>query len=155
MSSPALGLTVKVPALKSLLGKIMSSIWPGLALGNELDPTKISHDPDVVAAYIDDPLVHDRVSARWFTEFLTAMATTHRLASQLKVPLLMQLAGDDHLTDVDASRQFFDRLTSKTKRCTAMTIYITKYTMRLAAQRATVLNDLVNWLTHHVDGTAP
>ena len=30
--------------------------------------TTLSHDPDVVKAYIEDPLVHNKVSARFFTE---------------------------------------------------------------------------------------
>jgi alpha-beta hydrolase superfamily lysophospholipase len=35
-----------------------------LAQGNGLDPQMIAHAPDVVRAYLDDPLVHDRISAR-------------------------------------------------------------------------------------------
>jgi alpha-beta hydrolase superfamily lysophospholipase len=146
VSSPALGLTVKVPALKSALGKIMSTIWPALALGNELDPAKISHDSEVVQAYIDDPLVHDRVSARWFTEFLGAIALTHQLAAQSTVPLLMQLAGDDHLTDVTASRAFFERVAieDKTLYCYD-TLYHEIYNEPLD-QRTPVIDDLISWL---------
>jgi len=155
VSSPALGMTVKVPALKSVLGKIMSSIWPGLSLGNELDPTKISHDPEVVAAYIDDPLVHDRVSARWFTEFLSAMATAQDLASQLTAPVLMQLAGDDHLTAVDASRGFFNRLTLEDKTLYCYDDLYHEIYNEPPDQRAAVIDDLVNWLNAHIPGALP
>jgi len=63
-SSPWLGLKVQVPAVKAFMGKVMSLIWPRLSMGNELDATKISHDRDVVRAYRNDPLVHDRVTSR-------------------------------------------------------------------------------------------
>jgi alpha-beta hydrolase superfamily lysophospholipase len=154
VSSPALGLTVQVPALKSFLGKIMSSIWPGLSLGNELDATKISHDPQVVSAYLDDPLVHDRVSARWFTEFLAAMGKAHQEADALTVPLLMQLAGDDHLTDSNAARTFFDNLALEDK---ALHWYDNLYHEiynEPVDQRTQVITDLVDWLNNHMDLTA-
>lgn len=115
ISSPSLGVTVKVPAIKAVLGKAMSSLWPGLSLNNELDASKISHDEKVVAAYRNDPLVHDRVTARWFTEFLSAMEKANNQASEIKVPFLMQIAGDDHLVDAAASKSFFERVSSKDK----------------------------------------
>ena len=59
-SSPCLGMVIEIPPVKKVLGSFMSYLWPGLIMGNELDATKISHDPDVVKAYENDPLVHDR-----------------------------------------------------------------------------------------------
>ena len=47
---------IEVPAAKKILGSFMSFLWPSLTLGNELDADKISHDPDVVKAYENDPL---------------------------------------------------------------------------------------------------
>ena len=153
VSSPALGLTVKVPAIKGLLGKVMSSLWPGLSLGNELDATKISHDPQVITAYMDDPLVHDRVSARWFTEFLNAMAKAHQQAGALVAPLLMQLAGDDHLTDSNAARAFFDGLALEDKTLHWYdNLYHEIYNEPLD-QRSPIIDTLINWLDTHMDTT--
>ena len=90
-SSPALRMGVEVSALRKAIAKIMSSLWPGLTQSNQLDPAKLSHDRDIVRAYEDDDLVHNRVSARWYTEFLAAMETVHREASQLKIPILCLL----------------------------------------------------------------
>ena len=108
-SSPALGMVVEIPAVKRVLGACMSSVWPGLTMGNELDATKISHDPNVVSAYLNDPLVHDRVTARFFTELLVAMQTVHQQASALNTPILMQVAGDDHLVSAGSSKEFFEK----------------------------------------------
>lgn len=149
-SSPALGVTADIPAVKAFVGRIMSTLWPTLSLASELDVPKISHDEGVVRAYRDDPLVHGRVSARWFTEFLSAMEAAGRSAPEIKVPLLMQLAGDDHLTNADTSARFFEALGSDDK-----TLYVYEdlyheiYNER-AEQKKQVLDDLDAWLLKRI-----
>jgi alpha-beta hydrolase superfamily lysophospholipase len=149
-SSPTLGLAVKLPAIKSALGKIMSSIWPSLSLGNELDASKISHDEEVVRAYEKDPLVHDRVSARWFTEFLSAMETTNQLASKIKVPILMQVAGDDHLVSIQSSKTFFEKLYLEDKTLHFYDDLYHEIYNEGEDRRAKVLTDLETWLEAHI-----
>jgi len=150
ISSPSLGVAVKVPAIKAVLGKAMSSLWPGLSLNNELDASKISHDEKVVAAYRNDPLVHDRVTVRWFTEFLSAMENANKQASEIKVPFLMQLAGDDHLVDVAASKFFFERVSSKDKTLHVYDgLYHEGYNER-EKDRKIVIDDLETWINSHI-----
>jgi alpha-beta hydrolase superfamily lysophospholipase len=149
-SSPALGVAVEVPAVKSILGKIMSFIWPGLQLSNELDATKISRDESVVKAYLDDPLVHDRVSARWFTEILSTMAVVNGRASGLHVPVLMQVAGDDHLASAESSRRFFENLTVDDKTLYFYDDLYHEVYNELEDQRRKVLDDLEAWLEKHL-----
>jgi alpha-beta hydrolase superfamily lysophospholipase len=128
----------------------MSSLWPGLSLNNELDASKISHDDKVVAAYKNDPLVHDRVSARWFTEFLSAMETANKEAQNIIAPVLMQIAGDDHLADADASKSFFERLAAKDKTLHVYDcLYHEVYNER-ENDRKIVINDLEAWINSHI-----
>jgi acylglycerol lipase len=145
-SSPGLGMAIEVPAAKNVLGKVMSFIWPGLSMSNALDATKISHDPAVIGAYQNDSLVHDRVSARWFTEFLAAMETVNQRVSQIKVPILMQVAGDDRLVNAQAAKLFFEKLTAADK---TLYIYDDLYHEiynEPEDSREKVLKDLENWL---------
>lgn len=145
-SSPGLGMIVKVPAIKGMLGKLMSTLWPSLTLSNELDLSKISHDEQVVEAYKNDPLVHDRVSARWFTEFLSAMENVNKMVENLSIPILMLLAGDDHLVDAKASRKFFEKLKVEDKE---LHVYDGLYHEIFNAKkenRQKPLDDLKNWL---------
>ena len=145
-SSPGLGLAIEIPPLKKVLGSFMSYVWPGLTMGNELDATKISRDSNVVSAYEDDPLVHDRVSARFFTEFLAAMQSVNQQASTLKVPVLMQVAGQDYLVSADSSKQFFEKLTLQDK---ALLVYDGMYHEIYNSpedQKKKVLDDLEAWL---------
>jgi len=150
LSSPSLGIGVKVPFLKKAIGKFMSSVAPGLTLSNGIDITKISHDKQVVRAYEDDALVHDRVSARWFTEFMKAIEKAGNSAPELKVPILMQLAGDDALTDVNASQKFFDGLTVDDK---AVYVYEKLYHEiynESEELKSGPLQDLDDWIKAHL-----
>lgn len=151
VSSPLIGMVIEVPSLKKFMGKAMSSLYPGLSLKNELDPSKISKDGDVVKAYIEDALVHSRVSARWFTETLAAMESVRTSLPGLEIPLLMQLAGDDYLVKAASSRIFFEHLEARDK-----TLYEYKelYHEIYNApndQRAKVMDDLAVWLGDHIE----
>jgi len=149
-SSPCLGMVIEIPPVKKVLGSFMSYLWPGLIMGNELDATKISHDPDVVKAYENDPLVHDRVSARFFTELMAAMESVNHQASTLNVPVLMQVAGEDYLVDADSSKHFFERLTLQDK---TLYVYDGAYHEIYNApedQKVKVLEDLEAWLDKHL-----
>ena len=149
-SSPALGMVIEVPAVKNALGQVMSFLWPGLLLGNELDATKISRDESVVKAYQNDPLVHDRVSARWFTEMLSTMQEVNRQASRMQIPVLMQVAGDDHLVNAQSSKQFFEKLTVADKTLHMYDGLYHEIYNELDEQRQKVLGDLEAWLENHI-----
>jgi alpha-beta hydrolase superfamily lysophospholipase len=150
VSSPTLGLRATLPVIKRTLGKIMSSIWPGMTLSNEIDAAKLSHDEGVVQAYMNDFLVHDRVSARWFTEFLHAMETVNHQASELEVPILMQVAGDDYIVDAHASKTFYERLNLGDRTLHFYDgLYHEVYNEK-EEHREQVLTDLEDWLERHI-----
>jgi len=149
-SSPALGMVIEVPGAKKILGSFMSYLWPGLTMGNELDAGKISHDQDVVSSYQHDPLVHDRVSARFFTEMLAAMETVNQQVASLKVPILMQVAGDDHLVNARISKQFFEKLATSDKTLHAYEGLYHEIYNELEGQRKEVLDDLEDWLVERL-----
>lgn len=150
VSSPGLGMKVKVPGFKVFMGKLMSSIWPGLSLGNELDSSKISRDKEVVKKYDNDPLRHGKVSARWFTEFLGAMEEAHRLAPSMKVPILMQIGGDDQLVDAEASKSFYEKLGVEDKTLHVYEGLFHEIYNELEPDRKKVLDDLENWINARV-----
>jgi len=151
VSSPALGMVLDVPRAKKLLGLLMSYIWPSLTLSNELDITKISHDPDVVTDYSNDSLVHDRVSARFFTEFLSAMETAHQNATAIKVPILMQVAGDDYLVNADSSIRFFKKLDVMDKTLRLYKGMYHEIYNETGDEKQRVLTDLHDWLERHIN----
>ncbi len=107
LSSPALDANLGVG--QKLLLAAMSRLAPDVALGNGLDASKISHDPAVVRAYREDPLVHDRITARLARFIVAGARDALERAGTLAVPTLLLVAGDDRLVPAAASRRFAQR----------------------------------------------
>ena len=112
-SGAALKLAVQVPAIKEILGKLTSKIVPKLAMSNGLSPKDLSHDVKVVEEYEADPLVHDRVTARLFTEMSQAMLNTINGAENLNLPCLVMHGGADPICDPEGSKAFYERVNQK------------------------------------------
>lgn len=93
LSSPALDIGLSGP--KKLLLALLGRFAPNAALDNGLDPQWVSRDPAVVAAYEDDPLVHDRVAPKLVRFLVDAGALVQAHAAQWRVPTLLLYAGAD------------------------------------------------------------
>ena len=104
LSSPALdpGLT----PLQRLLLAVLPPLAPNLRVGNGLDPQYLSHDAQVVQAYLDDRQVHDRICARLARFIADSGSQVLAQAPNWKVPTLLMFAGEDHLVSPRGSRAF-------------------------------------------------
>jgi alpha-beta hydrolase superfamily lysophospholipase len=149
-SSPGLAPAMKIPAIKGGAAKLISNLWPTLTFDNELDPSHLSHDPAIVQAYINDPLVNRRISARWFTEFLSAMDATNSDVAAIHIPILMQVAGSDRLVDSQTSKNFFESLTTKDKTLFFYDDLYHEIYNELGQNRKKVLDDLIKWTENHI-----
>ena len=68
----------------------------------------------------------------------------------LTAPVLMQIAGDDHLVNAGASKSFFERLVVKDKTIHVYDgLYHEVYNEREEARKP-VLNDLEAWISSHL-----
>lgn len=104
LSSPALDATLSViQRIQLYLGERM---LPSLAQGNGVNPRMISHDQAVVRAYMEDPLVHDRISARMARVILDAGDLAREKASTWTIPTLLVYAGADALVAPRGSDAF-------------------------------------------------
>lgn len=104
ISSPALGThpDFRPPLLLRLLVAVLSRLAPRMLFDSELDTSALSRDPAVVQAYVEDPLVTRKVSARWYSEMMKAMQAAHQGAASLQVPMLLMQSGADRLVDPGA-----------------------------------------------------
>ena len=91
-------------AVTRLASGLLSKLAPRMLISSGLDTSALSHDTAVVEAYVNDPLVSSRVSARWFTSMMQATAKARGEAPGLKVPMLLMQSGDDRLVAPDATR---------------------------------------------------
>lgn len=113
LSSPALGLTVKVPAAKEWLAKIAVNVTPTLTLHNEIRYEDLSHDEEIVQSYARDNLRHDKISPGLFLGMVEAFKQAREGAAQIQIPVLFQLAGDDRIVSTVAAREFFSEMPNK------------------------------------------
>ena len=112
-SRPLDGLVLSSPALdlgmgsfqKALLA-VLGPLAPDLRVGNGLKPAWISRDAGVVQAYVDDPLVHDRVTPRLVRCMLDGSAQVLARAPQWRVPTLLLWAGADRCVAPRGSAAF-------------------------------------------------
>ncbi len=105
-TGPWLRLAFQPPALQVTLGRLMNRIAPAFTQASGLDAEALSHDQKVVDAYVNDPLVHDKITARMFVELFGSGEWALTQAAQFPLPLLLMHGSADRLTSADASREF-------------------------------------------------
>ncbi len=115
LSSPALGLTAKVPKLKETLAHIAVRWAPTITMYNEIKYEDLTRDEDMLKSHHADTLRHDKISPGLFLGMVDNFAKAHELAPEIKYPVLMQLSGEDRLVSTEASRDFFEHLPNKNK----------------------------------------
>ncbi|GAB4467840.1 MAG: alpha/beta hydrolase [Anaerolineae bacterium] len=148
VSGAALRLAFDPPAWKVAVGRLLSSFLPSLTLSTGLDANGLSHDRTVVDAYVSDPLVHDRVSTRGYTEIMAAQAATLAGAAKLTLPLLILHGGADSIAHPEGSREFYQRAGSTDK---ILKVYEGLYHEILNEyEKEAILGDILTWLDAHL-----
>ncbi|MBT9455704.1 MAG: lysophospholipase [Burkholderiaceae bacterium] len=104
LSSPALDPGMN--PLQKLALALLGPIAPHLAVGNGLKPAWISRDPAVVAAYVADPLVHNRVTPTLVRMMADQGEEVLELCPTWRVPTLLMWAGADRCVAPQGSAAF-------------------------------------------------
>lgn len=153
LSSPACGLAQPVPRWKQTLAVLASAVWPTLAFDRaHADGAYLSHDPAISAAYLADPLVHFKVTARAYLAMRAALNDVQRAASLVHLPALVLQAGDDHLVAAQATRAMAEALASTDKRLVWLDGWY--HEVFNEVQRVQVVEELVGWLKAHAQRAA-
>lgn len=108
-TSPWIQLAFAPPDSQIRLARLLNRLLPNLTQPNGLDVQALAHDPEVAAAYQNDPLVHDRVSIRLTVEFLDAGEWALEHAAEFALPLLLVHGSADPITSAAASQEFAAR----------------------------------------------
>jgi alpha-beta hydrolase superfamily lysophospholipase len=96
----------RLSTLQRLLLATVPRVAPDLRVHNGVDPDLISRDPQVVAAYRSDALVHNRISARLARFISDAGPMVIEHAPQWTVPTLLMYAGSDRLVNPAGAEAF-------------------------------------------------
>jgi len=92
------------PAALVAFGKIMRKIVPSLLQSNQLSVDYISKDPLEVQKYMDDPLVHGKLSVNMGIELLEAAKWLENYKGYIEFPVLLMHGEEDELTAMDGSQ---------------------------------------------------
>ncbi len=142
-TGPWLRLAFEPPAYKVWLARTVGRLLPCLLQPNGLDPAMLSHDPEIVRAYVEDPLVHDRISSALFLGAYEAGLWALEHAADLPVPLLLMHGAADQLTSPKASEEFCQRAG---KRCTFRAWDGLYHEIHNEPQKEEVYRTVIAWL---------
>jgi alpha-beta hydrolase superfamily lysophospholipase len=146
ISGPWLRLPAEPGKAQVTLARIMNKIRPTFAQSSALDTKGLSHDPEIVRAYEQDPLVHDKISARLFLEAYQAGLWALEQAGQFPIPLLLMHGEADRLTSAEASREFAAK---KQEGCTLKIWEGLYHEIHNEPEKEDVYQEIVSWLESH------
>lgn len=127
--------------------KFFSVVAPRLAVF-ELDDSKFSRDPKVVASIKNDPLVFDGEGpARTASELLGAIETLREKAGEITVPLLSLHGTEDQVTPPTGSAWLVEHVSSKDKTHHAFPGLV--HDLVHEPERAQVIEVVLAWLDAH------
>lgn len=106
LSAPLLGFAVEIPRWKEQIARVALYLSPALPMSTGLAAEHLSHDPQVVAAYERDALVHDRITPRLYREMQRAISVAQAKAGQLQLPILLLVPSEDKLARPDLMQRF-------------------------------------------------
>ncbi len=141
-TSPFLKLAFEPPKIKLAVGKILQKIAPSITMGNELDATDISREKIEVDKYINDPLVHDKISPNFSLTFIETGKWAIENASKLKAPIFLLHGTGDKIIDYKGTQEFANNADKGT-----LKLYEGGYhELQNDLCKEEMLEDVVNWL---------
>src|SRR5208337_2930959 len=146
LSSPGFVPGFKVPEWKMKLAAFFSSRIRTLPVSSGISPQDISHDVDAVEAYVNDPLVHAKITARWVVEYARAAEECLANASNIRKPLLVFHGKADHIADYHASVNFYDMALSANKKLFTYDGLYHETLNEKPVERDKVLKDVIGWI---------
>jgi lysophospholipase len=143
-SGAGLALGQGVSGFRIALARLLRRLIPRFSLGSGLDPNGLSRDPQVVQAYIEDPLVFRSMTTSLAAELLSAIPRTVARAAEVTVPMLMLHGEEDPLCPAQGSRDF---LAGVTVTGSELRIYPNlRHEIFNEPEREQVYQDMLDWI---------
>jgi len=148
ISAPGIKVSDTISPMTITMGKLLSRITPKAGL-LALDASAVSKDPEVVKAYVTDPLVYTgKLTARLAAEMLRAMTRVTAEAGKISLPIIIVQGKADKLVDPAGSQMLYDKASSKDK---TLKMYPGLYhEVFNEPEREQVLADVEKWLELHL-----
>ncbi|MGB9843514.1 MAG: lysophospholipase [Caldisericia bacterium] len=90
------------------LAKFLNKIYPSFTLSNRINPEDLSRNEEEVKKYVEDPLVHPKISVRLFFEIYKN--TKIALEKGAKIPILILYGKEDKVVPPISAKLLYDSL---------------------------------------------
>ncbi|MBX2804119.1 MAG: lysophospholipase [Myxococcales bacterium] len=101
--------------LKARAAPVLARLAPRITLPNGLATDGISSVPQQVQRYLDDPLVHDQISARLGASLLEDAPALLDQAHRIELPIRLWHGADDPISNPEGTKQLFEAIASHDK----------------------------------------
>jgi acylglycerol lipase len=115
VTSPAMHSSLEQQPSKVLAAKVLGTLMPKLTLDSGLDVNALSHDTEVIKAYNNDPLVHDKISVGLGKRLLKVCTYNLEHAGAFELPLLLMHGKEDRIAFPSSSTEFAQALEGRCK----------------------------------------
>ncbi len=106
LSAPCFGLNLH-PFLKGM-NRFFNTFMPGFVYRNPIYPPYLTHDPEEIEKYRQDPWIKRRISVRLLEEMFKAMRALQIMPSwQVSFPVFFLVAGLERVVDREQSKNFY------------------------------------------------
>ncbi len=142
-TSSALHTSVELQKIKVMMAKALGSLIPNVIIVSGLDTKSISRNEKVVQAYINDPLVHDKISLGFGKIMLGVTKWTLEHAGEFSMPLLLLHGKADAIAFPSSSTEFAAPLKEK---CTLVLWEGAYHELHNEPEQAEVFKTITLWM---------
>jgi alpha-beta hydrolase superfamily lysophospholipase len=133
---------------QKVAARFLSKLFPRFTMKLNIDPDLLSRIDTICEAYRNDPLVHNRVTARWGMETLSAMEWIEAHAEQMVIPSLFIHGEADKMNAKEGTVEFFNKIPYEDKK---LIIYPDRaHEPHQDLGQEEVMKDMVEWLFSHI-----
>jgi alpha-beta hydrolase superfamily lysophospholipase len=143
LSAPWLKLAKEPSVIDFSLAKLMNNIFPSYTQNNKLDENDLSLDEQVCIEYAEDPLTHNQISVRLFSDFYPAGKWALNNAEKLPVKTLIIHGDDDSVICKSGTENF---ALSNTEKISYKIFNDTKHEPHNDLTKEDVFAYTLNWL---------
>lgn len=147
-TSPGIGLANPIPGfLMGIIG-LVAKILPGITISNGIKPSDLSQDDQVIQAYVQDPLVHDRISLGLAYDMVTTGKNLVLTDEPFPRPLLLMQGSADKVVDTEAVSQF-----AKSKASEKLTYHAFQngyHELQNEPFKEEILNIILDWILSQI-----
>lgn len=145
-TSPFLKLGFQPPVIKLAFGKLMQHIIPSITLKNKLEVSAISRDHQEIKKYLEDPLIHSKVSPNYSIKFMKTGKWAIENATELNIPMLLLHGTEDGVIDYKGTEAF-----AKKSKNAKLKLYKGGYhELHNDLCKKEMLQDVLDWLHHQL-----